>query len=368
MGSSTVRASVVRPDGSVHARHQRALESHHPAPGLVELDASALGHAAMEMARETLHEVGSVAGVGVTSQRGTTVVWEAASGEPVGPALSWQDLRTAGTCLELQGEGLRLAPNESATKIAWLLDMFDPERRRDLRFGTLDSWVVWQLSRGQLHVTDPGNAGVSGLLPTEEVLAGKAGLTWDQARLQRLRIPEACMPSIVPSSARLGEATALPGAPPICGIAGDQQASLIGQGCVHAGDAKATFGTGAFLDVNIGGSPPPFGAFGRSGEAGCFPVIAWELGGTLTWGVEAIMLSAGTALAWLVDDLALIRTAAESAELAGRCADTGDVFFVPALVGLGTPKWDFGARSLLIGMTSGTGRPQVVRAVLEGIA
>ena len=142
----------------------------------------------------------------------------------------------------------------------------------------------------------------------------------------------------------------------------------MGQGCVHPGDAKATFGTGAFLDVNIGGSPPPFGASGKSGERGCFPIIAWERDGTVTWGVEAVMLSAGTALSWLVDDVGILTSPAESAEVAGRCTDTGDVFFVPALIGLGTPNWDFGARTLLIGMTSGTGRPELVRAVLRGIA
>ncbi len=339
-----------------------------PFPGLVEVDGAALAKAALEAARSCLEEVGHVGGVGVTNQRGTTIVWDAGTGEPVGPALSWQDLRTAGTCLELQAEGLRLAPNESATKLAWLLDTYDPTRSRDLRFGTLDTWVTWLLTDGRAHITDPSNAAVTGLLPTEEVLAGKSELVWDQARLDRFRVPEACMPTLVASSGDLAEASALAGAPPICALVGDQQASLMGQGCVHPGDAKATFGTGAFLDVNIGGSPPSFGAFGKSGNSGCFPIIAWQREGRLTWGVEAIMLSAGTALSWLVDDVGLLSSPAQSAEVAGRCSDTGDVFFVPALMGLGTPAWDLGARSLFIGMTSGTGRPELVRAVLRGIA
>ncbi len=313
-----------------------------PFPGLVEIDGAALAKAALEAARSCLDEVGQVGGVGVTNQRGTTIVWDVATGEPVGPALSWQDLRTAGTCLELQAEGLRLAPNESATKLAWLLDTYDPTRSRDLRFGTLDTWVTWLLTDGRTHITDPSNAAVSGLLPTEEVLAGKADLVWDQARLDRFRVPEACMPTLVASSGDLAEASVLPGAPPICALVGDQQASLIGQGCVHPGDAKATFGTGAFLDVNIGGSPPPFGAFGKSGNSGCFPIIGWQRDGVLTWGVEAIMLSAGTALSWLVDDVGLLSSPAQSAEVAERCSDTGDVFFVPALIGLGTPNWDSG--------------------------
>jgi glycerol kinase len=372
IGSSAVRASAISPDGAVGARRQVRLSPERPFPGLVELDGTELAKAVMETARSCLDEArhvhGHVDGVGITNQRGTTIVWDASSGEPVGPVLTWQDLRTAGTCLELQAEGLRLAPNESATKLAWLLDTYDPDRHRDLRFGTLDTWAAWLLTGGRAHITDPSNAAVSGLLPTEAVLVGKSELVWDQARLLRFRVPEGCMPTLVASSGALAEASELVGAPPICAMVGDQQASLLGQGCVHPGDAKATFGTGAFLDVNIGGSPPPFGASGKSGPSGCFPIIAWEREGTLTWGVEAIMLSAGTALSWLVDDLGILSSPAESAEVAGRCADTGDVFFVPALIGLGTPNWDFGARSLLIGMTSGTGRPELVRAVLRGIA
>jgi glycerol kinase len=336
--------------------------------GLVEIDAAALAGATLEVARACLGQAGHVTGVGVTNQRGTTVVWDAADGQPVGPALSWQDLRTAGTCLELRAEGLRLAPNESATKLAWLLDNYDAARRRDLRFGTLDTWVVWALSEGRSHVTDPSNAGISGLLPTEGILAGTADVAWDSARLERLRVPGTAMPALVASSGIVAEATALPGAPPICGIAGDQQASLMGQGCVRPGDAKVTFGTGAFLDVNVGNAPPPFGASGKSGESGCLPIIAWCRGGTVTWGVEALMLAAGTAVSWLVEDVGLLSSVAESAEVAGRCADTGDVYYVPAAIGLATPQWDFGARSLFIGMTAGTGRPELVRAVLRGVA
>jgi glycerol kinase len=359
---------VVRPDGRIEARREQPLAPGRPAPGLVELDAAALGQAVLAVAEGCLGEAGPVAGVGVTNQRGTTAVWDASTGGPVGPALSWQDLRTAGTCLELQAEGLRLAPNESATKLAWLLDTYDPKRERDLRFGTLDTWAVWVLSEGSAHVTDPGNAGVTGMLPTEELLAGKAPLAWDPARLEHFRVPERSMPEIVPSSGVAALATALPGRPPICGIAGDQQASLFGQGCLAPGTAKVTLGTGAFLDVNIGGAPPPFGAKGKSGEHGCLPVIAWQRGEKLTWGVEAIMLSAGSAITWLVEDLEILSAPEDSAVLAARCDDTGDVWFVPALIGLATPQWDFGARTLLIGMTSGSGRAQLTRAVLRGIA
>jgi glycerol kinase len=368
VGSSAVRASVVKPDGSAHARRQVKLEVQSPAPGLAELDAWALAGAALAAARASLEEAGGVEGVGICNQRGTTVLWDAATGEPVGPALSWQDLRTVGKCLELQAEGLRLAPNESATKLAWLLDTYDPARSRDLRFGTLDSWVTWQLSEGEAHVTDLSNAGITGLLPTEAVLAGEAELAWDPSRLERLRRPASGLPALVASSGVAAAATALRGAPPICGLAGDQQASLIGQGCTHPGEAKVTFGTGAFLDINIGGAPPAFGKSGKSGEHGCLPVIAWSRAGETTWGVEALMISAGSAVSWLAENLGLLSHPAESAEVASGCQDTGDVWYVPAQMGLGTPQWDFGARSLFIGMTAGTGRAELVRAVLRGVA
>jgi len=361
-----VRTSVVHADGTVVARRHFPLPPDQPAPGLVELDAAALAQAALTAAGESLDEAGPVDGVGVTNQRGTTVVWDAATGEPVGPALSWRDLRTVGTCLELQAEGLRLAPNESATKLAWLLDTYDSSRLRDLRFGTLDSWVTWALTGGAAHVTDRSNAGISGLLPTEDILAGKAGLEWGPARLDRFSVRPEMMPKLVPSSGVIAPASALPGAPPVCALVGDQQASLIGQGCVQSGQAKATFGTGAFLDINIGAALPAFTE--KSGEHGCLPIVAWERGGAVTWGLEALMISAGSAVSWLVNDLHLLSDVAESGEVAGQCADTGDVFFVPAMIGLGTPKWDFGARTLFIGINEATGRPQLVRAVLQGVA
>lgn len=367
VGSSAVRAVVVRADGTTAAPRQLATPPEHPWPGLVELDAAALARAALDAARACLEEAGPVDGVGITNQRGTTVVWDAGTGEPVGPALSWQDLRTAGTCLELQAEGLRLAPNESATKLAWLLDNYDPDRRRDLRFGTLDTWVTWALTEGAAHVTDPSNAAITGLLPTEEVLAGKVRIDWDRSRAERFRVPAGCLPDLVPSSGVVALATALPGDPPIAGLAGDQQCSLMGQGCTRPGEAKATFGTGAFLDMVVGDKPPAFGASGKSGPNGCLPIIAWEREGALTWGVEGVMLSAGAAVRWLVD-VGLLSQVDESAEVAGSCDDTGDVFFVPALLGLGTPQWDYGARSLFIGMSPGTSRPQLVRAVLHGVA
>ena len=225
-------------------------------------------------------------------------------------------------------------------------------------FGTVDTWVAWTLSNGELHVTDSSNAGVTALLHGD-------GSTWNDTVLGALNIPRAVLPEIVDSSGVVGAATALPGAPPIAGMAGDQQASLVGQGCTQPGLTKITFGTGGMLDQCVGPARP---AFDARGPAGCFPIIAWRRDGAVTWGIEAVMLSAGTAVEWLRDDLGLIGSSAESDAVAAACDDTGDVWFVPALLGLGTPAWDFGARGTLIGLTRGSGRPEVVRAVLEGVA
>jgi glycerol kinase len=362
LGTSGVRAAVVRPDATVEHVHHRPVLPDTPAPGLVEFDASAMATAALEVATRALAEGGPVDAVGIANQRASTIVWDRKSGVPVAPALGWQDLRTVGTCLELQGQGFRVAPNASATKLAAILDVADPDRRRaeagELAFGTVDTWAAWTLSGGTLHVMDATNAGVTGLV-------GVDPSRWDKKLLDILRIPEAVLPTVVDSSGGLGPATALDNHPLLAGMAGDQQASLIGQGCTRTGMTKATFGTGGMLDQCIGGDAPSHA--GR-GPAGTFPIVAWRRHGTVTWGIEAVMLSAGTCVEWLRDDLGLIGSAAESAAVAAECDQTDDVWFVPALLGLGTPVWDFGARGTLIGLTRGTGRTHVVRAVLEGVA
>lgn len=358
VGTSGLRAGTVLPDGTVESVHYRQLLPSSPAPGFVEFDATEMAARVLEVANEALAESGPVEGVGITNQRASTIVWDRASGEPVAPGIGWQDLRTVGMCLVLRDQGIVLAPNESATKLAMLLDLADPEHHRDLCFGTVDSWVAWTLSEGALHVTDVTNAGVTGLLTRD-------ASQWNTEILDALHIPASVLPRVVDSSGVVGEAVALPGSPPICGIAGDQQSSLVGQGCTRPGLAKATFGTGGMLDCCVGERRP---AFDRRGGAGTFPICAWRRGGRVTWGVEAVMLSAGTCVEWLRDDLGIIDSAAQSDEIAASCPDTGDVWFVPALLGLGTPEWDFGARAAFVGITRGTSRPQIVRAVLEGIA
>ena len=358
IGTSGVRAAIVTTDATIAHERYREVLPESPAPGLVEFDAEEMASAALDVAREMLAVGGPVDAVGVTNQRASTIVWDRSTGVPVGRGLGWQDLRTVGECLGYQAEGLRLAPNLSATKICHLLDAHDPDRSRDLCFGTVDSWIVWKLTEGRTHVTDLSNAALTGLV-------NRAGTAWDAKVLSLLRIPESYLPVIVDSTGPVDHATALDGAPPITGIAGDQQASLVGQGCVSPGPAKITFGTGGMLDVVVGPERPKFDT---RGHGGTFPIVAWRRAGEATWGLEAIMLSAGTNVEWLRDDLGIIGTAAESHDVAAQCDDTDGVVYVPALLGLGTPYWDYGARGTLLGLTRGAGRPQIVRAVLEGVA
>ncbi len=358
VGTSGLRASVVTPEAEVRDVAYRELLPQSPAQGFVEFDAEALGNGALEVAAEVLGRSGPVGAVGIANQRASTILWDRRSGKPVGPGIGWQDLRTVGMCLMLRADGIALAPNQSATKLVALLDMFDPGRDGDLCFGTVDSYLCFLLSGGDLHVTDHTNAGVTGLVTRDAT-------GWDEELCDRLRIPLSMLPRIVSSSGASGAASALPGAPVIAGIAGDQQASLVGQGCLEPGEAKATFGTGGMLDCPVGLERPPFE---RRGGAGTFPIVAWSDPSGLRYGLEAVMLSAGTCVEWLRDDLGLVTTAADTEALASSVPDSAGVYFVPALLGLGTPKWDFGARGSLLGLTRGATAAHVVRAVLEGVA
>lgn len=359
VGTSSVRASVVDDKGEVtHTRRVEVLPVT-PAQGLVEIDAVAIAAAVVETAAAVRAEAGDIECVGVTNQRATTVVWDAQTGEPVGPGIGWQDLRTVIDCLVLQADGLRLAPNASATKARWLVQQADPGlvASRRLRFGTIDSWVAWTLSSGALHVTDATNAAVTGLVdPT--------GSGWDPHACEVLGLDASLLPRIVDTAGALGDATVLAGSPPITAIVGDQQASLAGQGCVAAGDAKLTFGTGAMLDLIVSGRP----SFAPRGSAGCFPIVASRIDASTTWGLEAMVLTAGSCIEWLRDDLGLIDDARDTERLAASVPDSGGVSFVPALLGIGTPEWDFGARGGFFGLTRGSTRAHLVRAVLEGIA
>lgn len=353
-GTSGVRSVALDAEGTVVAEVLVEVLPDSPAPGLVEIDAAATARAALATATSVLDQVGAVDAVGITNQRASTVAWDARSGDPVGPGIGWQDLRTVGRCLALQPEGIRIAPNLSATKAEWLVQHSDIPAEH-LRIGTVDTWLAWVLSDGRAHVTDASNALVTGLYdPTTR--------DWSDSLLALLGIPRSALATVTDSSGSLAEATALPGAPPITALVGDQQASLLGQGCIHPGDTKLTLGTGGMLDLCLGPEPGP------APRHGTFPMIGWRLDGADTWAREAVMLSAGTCVEWLRDGLGIIDSVAESEGLAASVSDADGVVFVPALSGLGTPTWDHGARGLLVGITRGSTRAHVARAVLEGVA
>lgn len=361
IGTTSLRAAAVTPDGQVHALRSAPQPPHSPMPGLVEFDPSAMASTLLEMASDLIATVGAVDAVGVTAQRASTILWDRQSGEPLGPGLGWQDLRTVGECIGLAAShGVTIAPNQSATKAAWLLDQQDPERKRDLCVGTVDSWAIWTLTGGATHATDHSNAAVTGWYSAESG-------DWDPGLCDLFRVPMSMLPEIVDSVGGIGEASALRGSPPITSVLGDQQASLVGQGCVRQGDAKITFGTGGMLDVCTGDDDRLLGS-GKRSTHGCFGIVGWSQAGRRTFGAEAIMLSAGSNVDWLCHDLGLISTSAESHDLASTVPTSDGVVFVPAPLGLGTPRWDYGARSSLFGLTRGSTAAHVVRAVLDGVA
>jgi glycerol kinase len=356
VGTTSIRTALVDLEGNVTAIHQQRLTVSTPQPGEVELDATEIGRIVFDLAQRTLHDGGPCDVVGITNQRATTIVFDPVSGEPVGPAIGWQDLRTVIDCLVLQGEGLRLMPNQSATKAQWLVAQ-SGRNKQELRFATVETWVTWLLTQGSVHVTDRSNAGVNGLVKLDLS-------TWDERILTTLDLDLMMMPSIVDTMGNHGLASALPGSPPITALIGDQPASLFGLSCVTRG-AKITFGTGAMLDMVRGGSgPTSMSVF----PSGCFPTVLRSRNGDVVWGVEAIVFAAGACIEWLRDDLGLLDEAAQSETLARSVESCDGVSFVPALSGLGTPQWDFGARGGFFGLTRGSTRAHLVRAVLEGIA
>ena len=361
IGTTNLRSVIVRPDGTLDCERRAANAPTSPFVGAVEFDPLAMARLAVELANSTLADGGPVHGVGITTQRASTVVWDRATGIPVANGIGWQDLRTAGMCVMAGAIGTAISPNQSATKAQFLFDSYDPDRTRDLCFGTVDSWIIWTLTNGATHVIEATNAAVTGLID----ISSDGRIVWDISRCEFFRVPTSSLPTIVTGVGSVGRATALKGAPLILGMAGDQQSSLIGQSCVMPGDAKITFGTGAMLDIVLGPVRPT--ALVRS-AGGTFPIVAWAEKQRTMFGLEAIALSAGSCVSWLVDDLALLSSPAASSAVAMECTTSDGVHFVPALLGLGTPVWDYGARGTLLGLTRGTGRAEIVRAVLEGVA
>ncbi|HEX7656912.1 MAG TPA: glycerol kinase GlpK, partial [Sphingomonas sp.] len=306
-----------------------------------------------------------VAAIGITNQRETLVFWSKASGEPLGPAIVWQDRRTAAECRAMRDKGLEpalqhktgllLDPYFSASKIAWAMAHWPAVRDAgpDLAIGTIDSWLIWKLTGG-LHITDATNASRTALM------AIGSG-AWDDGLLEMFDAPRASLPEIVDCAGRFGETTLFGGRIPICGIAGDQQSASIGQACLKRGETKATFGTGAFVLTNAGATPP-------ASRNRLLSTIAWQLDGKRAYALEGSVFVAGSLIQWLRDTLGLIGAAPETETLARSVADNGGVYLVPALSGLGAPWWEPEARGSISGLSFSTGRAHIVRAALEAMA
>ncbi len=361
--------------GRVVSRAYREIRQIFPRPGWVEHDPIEILQNCIALAGEVMRQAGvpiaAVKGLGITNQRETVVVWERSSGRPVYNAIVWQCRRTAALCEELKQKGLEPFIQQrtglpidayfSATKIRWLLDNIPDGQHRaergDLVCGTIDSWLVWNFTGGRTHITDYSNA-------SRTMLFNINTLQWDQELLDLLDIPKVMLPEVLSSSRIFGETNAglLGNARiPIAGIAGDQQAALFGQACHQKGMAKNTYGTGSFVLVNTGDRP----VFSR---AGLITTPAWGLGDKVAYALEGSIFITGAAVQWLRDGLGLIKTAAEVETLAASVPDNGGVYFVPALVGLGAPYWDMYARGTMVGITRGSQKGHIARAVLESIA
>jgi glycerol kinase len=343
-------------------RGYREVQQHFPHPGWVEHDPDDLLASVLAAAEEALADSGAraedLAAIGIANQRETTIVWERATGRPVHRAIVWQDRRTAERCRELPADLLRdrtgLVPDPyfSATKLEWLLSDRDAS---GLAFGTVDSWLLWCLSRGEVHATDVSNA-------SRTLLFDLRGLRWDPELLELFGVPETVLPAVVPTSGVLAEADLLGARVPIAALAGDQQAALFGQACFAPGQAKATYGTGSFVLANVGDDP-------GAARDGLVQTVAWRLGeGPAAYALEGSIFVTGAAIRWLRDGLGLLADARESDALARSVDGTDGVYFVPALAGLGSPHWAPEARGLVTGLHLGTRREHVVRAALEAIA
>lgn len=370
-GTTGSTALVIAPDGSTIGRGYREIRQHYPAPGEVEHDAELLFTSVIEAARDALAMARvEVAAIGIANQRETTVLWDRATLEPVGRAIVWQDRRTAARCDELRADGrepalrertgLLLDPYFSATKLEWMLREPTVRARAvagKLAAGTVESWLVARLTTGAAHVTDVTNA-------SRTLLADLRTGDWDSELLEAFGIPRQVLPRVVPSAGVVGTAAAewFGRSMPIAGLAGDQQAALFGHGCVSPGDAKITYGTGAFLLRFTGVDGPPVPGPGILATAAVGPA------GGRGWALEGSTFIAGAAVQWLRDGLGLIDDASETAALAASVPDTGGVVLVPAFTGLGAPHWAAGARGTITGLTRGTTRAHLVRATLEAIA
>ena len=373
-GTTSNRCILFDKKGNVCSVAQREFTQIFPKPGWVEHDPEEIFASMLEVVRQAMANLsvgaGDIAAIGITNQRETTVVWNKLTGRPIYNAIVWQCRRTAPYCDKLAGEGwtdsirkktgLVIDPYFSGTKIRWLLQNVPGAKqqadRGELLFGTVETWLIWKLTGGKVHVTDYSNA-------SRTMLFNIHTLAWDEEILQKLEIPAAMLPQPVASSKVYGYTDpALLGGPiPIAGAAGDQQSALFGQACFDAGQAKCTYGTGAFLLMNTGNTP-------IESKNGLVTTVAWGLDGNVTYALEGSIFVAGAAIQWLRDQLRFIDSAVDSEYMARKVPDTGGCYVVPAFTGLGAPHWDAYARGTILGMTRGTGKYHIIRATLDSIA
>jgi glycerol kinase len=371
-GTTSSRALVIDNTGKVVAVAQKEFTQIFPQPGWVEHDpneiwASQIGVAADALSRASLSPK-DVAAIGITNQRETAVVWDRKTGEPIHNAIVWQDRRTAPICDRMRSAGLEAMVQQKAglvidayfsgTKVQWLLDNVPGARekaeRGELAFGTVDSWLIWKLTNGAVHVTDESNASRTMFLNINT-------RDWDDELLKALNVPRSVLPKVKGSSEVYGESVGTLAGIPIAGIAGDQQSALFGQMCTKPGMVKNTYGTGSFMLMNTGTKAVP-------SQNKLLTTIAWRRAGQTEYALEGSVFITGAVVQWLRDGLKIIRTAPEIEELAGSVPDNGGVYFVPALVGLGAPHWDAYARGAIVGLTRGATAAHIARAALEGIA
>lgn len=367
-GTTSSRSLLVSETGAIAGKAQREFTQHFPQPGWVEHDAEEIWESQWATICEVLEGCSEKpAAIGITNQRETTVLWERATGKPIGPAIVWQDRRTSAVCAELKASGaeamvrertgLVLDPYFSGTKIAWMLDHIDGARARaekgELAFGTVDAWLLWKLT-GR-HAIEASNA-------SRTLLFNLETLDWDGALLELLRVPRAVLPEVVPSSGVIAEATLGPvKGIPVAGMAGDQQAALFGQACFSPGRVKNTYGTGCFMLMNVGEHPV-------ASENELLTTLAWQIDGVAEYALEGSVFIGGAVVQWLRDGLGIIESAGEIEALAGSVPDTGGVVLVPAFAGLGAPHWEPEVRGTITGITRGTTRAHFARAALEAIA
>jgi len=363
-GTTGTTVILVDHDGLILAKAYREFTQIYPRPGWVEHDPEEIWQTVQDCIAEVLrdHE-DPIEAVGITNQRETTVIWDAENGKPVYHAIVWQCRRTTNICRDLephrntikQKTGLPLDAYFSGTKAQWILEQLEITRKQNLRFGTIDSWLIWKLTGGRVHATDHTNASRTMLYNIHEK-------TWDPELCDLMGIPPSILPEVRPSSGDFGQVTTIPAldAVPICGVAGDQQASLFGQQCFQPGEIKNTYGTGCFIMMNTGSQPV-------DSQHGLITTLAVAQDGQACYALEGSIFIAGAAIQWLRDELGLISHAAESEAAALAVTDNGGVYLVPAFVGLGAPHWDMDARGVISGLTRGSNRNHIIRAGLEAM-